>query len=91
MNRHGTQTGTTTNRLGGIAGILSAVAIVLAIAAYFIWPYTGNTTSIAAILSMLQTDRLGGLISLDVSMLLIAPINACRASEQLADAAGRFL
>ena len=61
-------------RLGGIAGILSAVFIVLAIAAYFVWPYTGNTTSIDAIFSILQTDRLGGLISLDVSMLLIAPI-----------------
>ncbi len=63
-------------RLGGFAGILSAVFIVLAIAAFFIWPYTGNTTSIDAIFSILHTDRLGGLIALDVSMLLIAPITA---------------
>lgn len=62
-------------RLGGIAGIVSAVLIVLAITVYFIWPYTGNTTSIDAILDILQTDRLGGLISLDISMLVIAPIN----------------
>lgn len=62
-------------RLGGVAGIVSAVLIVLAITAYFIWPYTGNTTSIDAILGILQTDRLGGLISLDISMLVIAPIN----------------
>jgi len=62
-------------RVGGIASIVIAVSIVFAIAAYFIWPYKGNTTSIEAIFTLLQTDRLGGLISLDISMLLIAPIN----------------
>jgi hypothetical protein len=61
-------------RLGGIASILIAVLIVLAIGAYFIWPYAGNATTIEAIFIILQTDRLGGLISLDVSMLLIGPI-----------------
>lgn len=62
-------------RVGGIASIVIAVSIVFAVAAYFIWPYKGNTTSIEAIFSLLQTDRLGALISLDISMLLIAPIN----------------
>ena len=62
-------------RLGGIASLVIAVSIVFAIAAYFIWPYKGNTTSIEAIFATLQTDRLGGLISLDISMLLIAPFN----------------
>jgi hypothetical protein len=62
-------------RLGGIASIVIALSIAFAIAAYFIWPYKGNTTSIEAIFTLLQTDRLGGLISLDISMLLIAPIN----------------
>ena len=62
-------------RLGGIASVVIALSIVFAIAAYFIWPYKGNTTSIEAIFTLLQTDRLGGLISLDISMLLIAPIN----------------
>jgi len=62
-------------RLGGIASLVIAVSIVFAIAAYFIWPYKGNTTSIEAIFATLQTDRLGGLISLDISMLLIAPLN----------------
>lgn len=62
-------------RVGGIASIVIAVSIVFAVAAYFIWPYKGNTTSIEAIFNLLQTDRLGALISLDISMLLIAPIN----------------
>ena len=52
-----------------------ALSIAFAIAAYFVWPYKGNTTSIEAIFTLLQTDRLSGLISLDISMLLIAPIN----------------
>ncbi len=62
-------------RLSGIASIVIAFSIAFSIAAYFIWPYKGNTTSIEAIFTLLQTDRLGGLISLDISMLLIAPIN----------------
>jgi hypothetical protein len=62
-------------RLGSIASILIAVSITLAIAAYFIWPYKGNFAAMETIFSTLQTDRLGGLISLDLSMLLIAPIN----------------
>ncbi len=60
--------------LGSIAAILSAVSIAFAIVAYFIWPYKGNTSSIADILTVLQTDRIGGLIALDVSMLIIGPI-----------------
>ena len=62
-------------RLGGIASVVIAFSVVFAIAAYFIWPYKGNTTSIESIFTLLQNDRLGGLISLDISMLLIAPIN----------------
>ena len=62
-------------RIGSFSSLLIAVSIVLAIAAYFIWPYKGNTTSIEAIFTVLQTDRMGGLISLDLSMLLIAPLN----------------
>lgn len=61
-------------KLGGIAAILSAISIAFSIAAYFIWPYKGNTTSIEYILTILQTDRLGGLFALDVSMLIIGPI-----------------
>lgn len=59
---------------GAIAAILSAVSILFAIIAYFIWPYKGNTSSIEDILTVLQTDRIGGLIALDVSMLIIGPV-----------------
>jgi hypothetical protein len=62
-------------RLGGIAGILIAVFVVLAIGAYFIWPYTANEITIEALFGLLQTDRLGALISLDVSMLVIGPVS----------------
>lgn len=62
-------------RLGGIASLVIALSITFAVAAYFIWPYKGNTLSVEAIFALLQSDRLGGLISLDISMLLIAPIN----------------
>lgn len=61
-------------RSGAVASILSALSIAFAIVAYFIWPYKGNTASIEAIFTLLQTDRLGGLISLDLSMLVIGPI-----------------
>jgi hypothetical protein len=61
-------------KLGSIAAILSMISIAFAIVAYYIWPYKGNTTSIEAILSVLSTDRIGALISLDVSMLIIFPI-----------------
>jgi len=61
-------------KYGSIAAILSMISIAFAIGAYFIWPYKGNTTSIDAILNGLQTDRIGVLISLDISMLIITPI-----------------
>ena len=51
-------------KLGGIGAIAIAILVLLAIAAYFIWPYKGNTTSIGSIFDILQNDRLGGLIIL---------------------------
>ncbi len=60
-------------RLGGIASILVAVIIVLAIVAFFIWPYKPGFTSVRDIFMTLQNDRLGGLISLDLST-IIAPL-----------------
>jgi len=62
-------------KLGGIAAIAIAILVLLAIAAYFIWPYKGNTTSIGSIFDILQNDRLGGLIALDISMLIIMPFS----------------
>ena len=61
-------------RLGAIACILLAAAIPLAIIAYFIWPYTPGIRSVAEIFTSLQTDRLAGLMSLDLSVLILEPL-----------------
>ena len=62
-------------KIGGISSIVIAVSVILAIAAYFIWPYQGSTVSMETIFMALQTDLIGGLLSPDISLLLIAPIN----------------
>ncbi len=62
-------------QLGGIASIAVAVGITLAIAAFFVWPFKPGAASTAEIFTLLQTDRLGGLISLDLPMILIVLVN----------------
>jgi len=62
-------------KIGAISSILVAISILFAIVAFFIWPYQDASTSMETIFMTLQNNRLGGLISLDLSMLLIAPIN----------------
>ncbi len=62
-------------RIGGIACLLVAALITFAVIAYFIWPYTPGIVSTENILVRLQTDRLGGLIALDVLMLVIVLLN----------------
>lgn len=61
-------------RLGAIACIILAAAIPLAILAYFIWPYAPGVSSVAEIFASLQKDRLAGLISLDLSVILLEPL-----------------
>jgi hypothetical protein len=61
-------------RTGAIACIAFPVAIVLAVIAYVIWPYTPGFTSVADILALLQESKLAGLISLDLSVLILMPI-----------------
>jgi len=61
-------------RLGAIACIILATAIPLAILAYFIWPYAPGVSSVAEIFASLQKDRLAGLISLDLSVVLLEPL-----------------
>jgi Domain of unknown function (DUF4386) len=61
-------------RLGAIACIFLAAAIPLAILAYFIWPYTPGIRSVAEIFTNLQKDRLAGLMSLDLSVILLEPL-----------------
>lgn len=60
-------------RLGAVTCIILAAAIPLAILAYFIWPYTPGVSSVAEIFTSLQTDRLAGLMSLDLSVIIIEP------------------
>jgi hypothetical protein len=62
-------------RIGGIASLLLAGLIAFAVIAYFIWPYTPGFASTEDIFAALQTDRLGALFSLDVMMLVTAPID----------------
>jgi hypothetical protein len=61
-------------RIGGISCIIAAVLVIFAIIAFFIWPYKPGFTSTINIFTTLQNDRLGGLISLDLLMLVIVPL-----------------
>lgn len=62
-------------RSGGLACLLVAALITFAVIAYFIWPYTPGVVSTENILVRLQTNRLGGLIALDVLTLVIVLLN----------------
>jgi hypothetical protein len=60
-------------RIGAIACSILVAAIPLAIIAFFIWPYSPGFTSVANIFDTLQSDRLAGLMSLDLSVIIIEP------------------
>ncbi len=62
-------------RIGGIASLLLAGLIAFAVIAYLIWPYTPGFASTEDIFVALHTDKLGALFSLDVMMLVTAPID----------------
>jgi hypothetical protein len=62
-------------RIGGVSSLLLAGLIAFAVIAYFIWPYTPGFASTEDIFVTLHTDRLGALFSLDVMMLVTAPID----------------
>jgi uncharacterized membrane protein len=62
-------------RIGGIASLLVAASITFAVLAYFIWPYTPGVVTTENILLTLQTDRIGGLIALDVLTVPIMLLN----------------
>lgn len=61
-------------RIGFIASIAFPVALLLAVLAFFIWPYAPGTTSVADIFALLQTDRMAGLFSLELSLPILLPI-----------------
>ena len=62
-------------RIGGIASILVAASLVFAIVAYFIWPFKPGLTTTESIFLALHTDRLGGLMSLDLPFPIIVLFN----------------
>jgi hypothetical protein len=62
-------------RIGGISSILVAAFIIFAIIAFFIWPFKPGFTSTENIFTALQTDRLGGLMSLDLPFLVTVLVN----------------
>lgn len=61
-------------RAGFIACAAFPVFIVLAVVAYFIWPYSPGFSSVAEIFADLQNNRLGGLVSLDLSVVILMPV-----------------
>lgn len=57
-------------RIAGIAAVISEIIILLGFVTYFIWPYSPGTETTEDILLLLQRDKLGGLISLDLFLFL---------------------
>ena len=57
-------------KVAGIAAVISELAIILGLVTYFIWPYSPKTESAATILTNLQANTLGTLISLDLFLLI---------------------
>jgi len=56
--------------IGAIAAILSEIILAFGIVAYFIYPFAPGNKPTAAIFELLQSDKLGGLISLDFHLVL---------------------
>jgi hypothetical protein len=53
-------------KLAGIAAIVSEFVILLGIVTFFVWPYAPGSKTTEEILRLLQSNPLGGLISLDL-------------------------
>ncbi len=56
--------------IGGISCIIFVVLILVAVIAYFIWPYTPGVSSVENIFRTLHDNRIAGLISLDLFMVV---------------------
>lgn len=61
-------------RIGGITCLVIPASIVIAILVYFIWPYTPGFTHLETIFTLLHTNRLEGLLTLDLVMVLMIPV-----------------
>jgi hypothetical protein len=60
---------------GAVACVATLVLAAAAVGLYFVWPYSPDRMGPAELLEYLGRDMLGGLVSLDILMLIIAPIN----------------
>ena len=61
-------------RIGAIASFLIGVFIIVAIGAFFIWPYKPGFTSVTDIFATLHTNQMQGMLSLDFFMVIITLI-----------------
>jgi hypothetical protein len=61
-------------KISCVSCLVFVASIVIAVIAYFIWPYTPGFTTVESIFVLLQENRMGGLISLDFLMVLMMPI-----------------
>jgi hypothetical protein len=57
-------------RVAGIVAVISIIVILLGIVCYFFWPYAPGSQTTEEIFLLLQSDPLGGLISLDFLLLV---------------------
>jgi hypothetical protein len=74
-------------RIGGITSITLAILVIIAVIAFFIWPYKPSLTSTINVFTTLQNDRLGGLIALDLpfivgTLLSVIPLLALYAAPK---------
>jgi hypothetical protein len=65
-------------KIAGVAAVISELVILLGIITYFIYPYTPGKDTTESILQLLQTDPLGGLISLDIFLIHRQPVQRGR-------------
>jgi hypothetical protein len=61
-------------RIGYFACLAMVASIILAVLIYFIWPYQPGYSSVTTIFTLLQTDRLAGLMSLEISVPVVMSI-----------------
>lgn len=57
-------------KISAITTITGVVGMILAVIAFFIWPYLPGFKSTAEIFSFIQNDKLGGLMALDFFLLI---------------------
>jgi len=61
-------------RVGTVSSIAMLATVAFAIAAFFIWPYKLDGAPVSEIFTLLRNDRLAGLMSLELQMLLVQPV-----------------